>query len=138
LVASDHLGPLDETAERAGQRRRPLDRAMGDARAERDSPVDLDAGEPGNLLETDHVARPDPPALDLDDQVGAAGQKARLRAEARGEGDRVLQALGLVILESAHAMKSFALTCGGQIDARRSPASIRRGASACRRSSESR
>ena len=100
--------------------------------------VDLDAGEPGHAAEPDHVARRDAPALDLHDQVGSAGQKARPLAEARGEIHRVGQALGLVVLEAAHARKSFALTWGGQIEARRAPASTSRGASAWSRSSESR
>ena len=106
LMPADHLGALDETAERAGQRRRPLDGAMGHAGAQADTAIALDPGEPRDTMEAHDVARRDPPAPDLDDQVGAPGEEARLRTETRGEGDRVVETLGLVVLEAAHEVSA--------------------------------
>ena len=116
-MAADHLGALHETAQRARERRRPLDRAVRDAGAERDLPVRLDTGEPGHALETDHVARGHPPRSIWTIRSVPPARKLPSAPKRAAERDRVGQALGLVVLEAAHAAKSLALTCGGQIDA---------------------
>ena len=103
LVAADHLGPLDEPAQGAREGGGPLDGAMGDGRPQRDAAVGLDAGEAGDVLQGDHVARRHAPAFDLHEEIGAAGQEAPLLTEAGGEAHRLLHAGRLVIVEAAHA-----------------------------------
>src|SRR5215510_4614569 len=107
---------------------------MGHAGPEADTAIGLDPGEPRDAMEADDVARRDPPAPDLDDQVGAPGEEARFRTETRGEGDRVVETLGLVVLEAAHEVKPFALTWAGQSEASPAAASITRGVTLCSRS----
>jgi hypothetical protein len=115
LVSPADFGALDEGPPRAREGRRALEASMRDPRAERDRPVHVDGIESGEAMEADDVPRRAPATADLDQEIGAAGEEAALRATPRAELDGFATRRGLVVVE-AHRSHERALAlkrCSG-------------------------
>jgi hypothetical protein len=99
---------------------------MGDTRSQRDFAVDVDAAQTWHPMQRDHVPGTHTAPLDLHEEIGSPGEKAPIGPEASGEGHRIGEARRLVILKAAQETNSSALAWAGQMDARRSAASLTR------------
>ena len=91
---------LSTSARSALEGRRALEAAMRDQRAERDRLVGVDGIESGHAMEADDVPRRAPPAMDLNHEIGPAGEEATLPAEPRAQLDRLSNRRGLVVVEA--------------------------------------
>jgi len=77
---------------------------MRDQRAERDRPIDVDGIESGHAMEADDLPRRAPPAMDLNHEIGPAGEEATLRPESRRQLDGLSNRRGLVVVK-AHLVR---------------------------------
>jgi len=99
-VSPDDFSALDERAQRALEGRRVFEAAMRDQRADRDRPVDVDGIEPGHAMEADDLPRRAPPAMDLNHEIGPAGEEATLLAEPHAQRDGLSNRRGLVVVQA--------------------------------------
>ena len=110
LVSPDNLRALDERAQRALEGWRAFEAAMRDQRADPDRPVDVDGIESGHAMEADDVPWRAPAAMDLNHEIGPAGEKTTPLAEPRAQLDGLPNRRGLVVVK-AHLFRHHGKVC---------------------------
>ena len=80
---------------------------MRDQRTERDRPVDVDGIESRHAMKADDLPRRTPPAMDLNHEIGLAGEEATLCPEPHAQLDSLSNRQGLVVVE-AHLFRHSA------------------------------